>query len=59
MINLEEYIGNLQKLIDDDPDMAKCIDNLRVPAIAFLAVHDAEGDVIAADCNIKGEIISL
>ncbi len=30
------------------------IDNLRIPAIAFLAIHDAEGDVIAADCNIKG-----
>lgn len=30
------------------------IDNLSIPAIAFLAVHDAEGDVMAADCSVKG-----
>jgi len=30
------------------------IDNLKVPAIAFLATHSYDGDVIAADCKIKG-----
>lgn len=30
------------------------INNLSIPAIAFLATHQYDGDVIAKDCNIKG-----